>query len=76
VARLTFSAVLDTPVSGDGKQTVAFDRGGGLGDVGRTLAINDFGRIVVVSSGGSREDGICQSSSRHGMARGQTSWLW
>jgi uncharacterized delta-60 repeat protein len=50
VARLLANGSLDTSFDGDGKQTVAFDRGGGFHDVAYALAIDPLGRIVLVGS--------------------------
>lgn len=50
VARLTTTGALDTTFSGDGKQTVAFDIGGGLGDYCKAVAIQTDGKIVLAGS--------------------------
>jgi uncharacterized delta-60 repeat protein len=50
IARLTTSGRLDTSFSGDGKLTVAFDRGNGDFDGGEAVSIDRAGRIVVGGS--------------------------
>jgi uncharacterized delta-60 repeat protein len=46
VARLNFDGTLDTRFDGDGRQTVKFNRAGGLTDVATAVAI-DQGRVLV-----------------------------
>ena len=60
VVRLTSSLLLDLPFGTGGKQTVAFDLGGGDEDRGRALALQADGRIVVA---GSAEVGPAGSAS-------------
>src|SRR5439155_927583 len=50
VVRLNANGSLDTSFSGDGKQTIAFNRGGAGFDVANALAIDSLGRIVLVGS--------------------------
>src|SRR5262249_3024760 len=50
VARLNPDGSLDTSFDGDGKQTVAFDRGGGNNDQAFAMAIDAQGRIVLAGS--------------------------
>jgi uncharacterized delta-60 repeat protein len=47
IIRLDASGALDTSFSGDGKTTVAFDLGQGLGDRARAVAIQGDGKILV-----------------------------
>jgi uncharacterized delta-60 repeat protein len=50
VARITPTGALDTSFNGTGKQTVAFDLGGGKNDAARGLAVQPDGRIVLVGT--------------------------
>jgi uncharacterized delta-60 repeat protein len=52
VARLLANGSLDTSFGGGGggRQTIGFDRGGGLNDVANALAIDPFGNIVIVGT--------------------------
>lgn len=50
VARLLTNGKLDTTFSGDGKQTVAFDRGGNRQDTASGVAVQADGKIVIVGT--------------------------
>lgn len=50
VARFTAAGALDTSFSGDGKQTVAFDRPPDLADSCSDVALDPEGRIVLVGT--------------------------
>jgi uncharacterized delta-60 repeat protein len=50
VARITTAGALDPSFNGTGKQTVAFDLGGGKNDATRGLAVQPDGRIVLVGT--------------------------
>ncbi|MFM9961779.1 MAG: hypothetical protein ACKV2Q_11205 [Planctomycetaceae bacterium] len=50
VARLLPNGKLDTSFSGDGKQTVAFDRGGNREDTASGVAVQTDGKIVIVGT--------------------------
>jgi uncharacterized delta-60 repeat protein len=68
VARLTSSGALDTSFSSDGKQTVAFDKGGSLNDRARGVAIDWFGGIIVagsaqITSGGDYDFAVARLTS-------------
>jgi len=48
VIRLFDDGVLDSTFAGDGRATIAFDRGAGLDDRANALAIDEFDRIILV----------------------------
>lgn len=50
VARLTSNGSLDTTFSSDGKQTVAFDRGGNNRDVANAVKVQSDGKIILAGS--------------------------
>lgn len=50
VVRLTPDGWFDPSFSGDGKATIAFDRGGGHTDIANAVALDAYGRIVVAGS--------------------------
>ncbi len=50
VTRYTTTGALDTSFSGDGKTVIAFDLGGNKDDRPTGIAIDSFGRIIVVGS--------------------------
>lgn len=50
VARLNSNGTLDTTFSGDGRATVAFDRGGDREDRCRAVALQSDGKIVLAGS--------------------------
>ena len=50
VARLTTAGLPDNGFSGDGQTTVAVDPANSLSDIGRAVAIDRLGRIVVAGS--------------------------
>jgi uncharacterized delta-60 repeat protein len=50
VARLTTAGELDTSFSGDGKVSLGVDPGAAFTDIGRAVALDRLGRIVVAGS--------------------------
>ncbi len=71
IARLLSNGRLDTSFDGDGKQTVAFDRGGNLQDTASGVVVQSDGKILVVGTATMDDSGDTDFAIARLMSNGQ-----